>query len=120
MSVGGRTGWLGLLRGLAAAAPGLLLIVAAAWWWGPVGFAVSLTAFDAAYLLPQVRATLTASSLAGLSLWSYSLRTLVALGWIGYGWALGRPEVGGWGYVIAPFAAYVCARVLHDRHRAAA
>jgi hypothetical protein len=119
VAVAGRAGWLGVGRALAYAAPGVALIALAGWWWGGVGFALALTAFDALYLLPQVRATVTAPSLSGLSLWSYVLRTVVASGWIGYGWALGRPEVGGWGYVIAPFAAYVTIRVIADRRRSA-
>lgn len=118
VTVAGRSGRVGLLRGLLAAAPGLATIAVSAWLWGPVGFALALTAFDALYLLPQIRSVVTSASLAGLSLWSYALRAVVASGWIGYGWALGRPEVGGWGYVIAPFALYVCVRVLRDRDRA--
>lgn len=118
VAVAGRAGVVGLGKGVLAALPGLALIVAAGWMWGPVGFALALTIFDAAYLLPQVRATIKSPSLSGLSLWSYGLRALVASGWIAYGWALGRPEVGGWGYVIAPFAIYVFARVVTDRRRA--
>lgn len=120
IAVAGRAGLVGVGKGLIAALPGLTVIAVAGWMWGPIAFALALTAFDAAYLLPQIRATIKSPSLSGVSLWSYGLRMLVAVGWIAYGWALGRPEVGGWGYVIAPFALYVFLRVLADRRRTAA
>lgn len=114
--VTGRAGLMGVLRGVAYASPGLALIAAAGMAWGPVAFAVTLTLFDAAYLIPQIRAVITAPSLEGVSLWSYGLRFLTASGWIGYGIGLGRPEVGGWGYIIAPFAVYVFVRVWMSRN----
>lgn len=33
------------------------------------------------------------------------MRGTTALGWIVYGFMLGRTEAGGWGFIIAPFCA---------------
>lgn len=111
----------GALRALGRAAllitPGIAAVVATGLIFGPVAFAVALTVFDIAVIGPQILQVIRAPSLSGLSLVSYVLRATVAGGWVAYGLALGHPEVGGWGFVICPFALYVCARIIASRRR---
>lgn len=82
---------------------------------GLVLMAVALTLFDLVFLWPQLKTVATASSLEGISLWSYGLRATGTLVWIGYGFLIGRPESAGWGWIILPFCCYVIYRVYRER-----
>lgn len=84
---------------------------------GLEAYAAALAVYDGVSLFPALRATVTAPSLAGLSLPTWLLKVAVALGWIGYGLAIGHPLAAGWTLVMAPAAAFIVARIVTDRRR---
>lgn len=113
--VTGRAGLTAFGRAVMTALPMMGLVLLVGHQWGLVALALALTVYDVVFIAPQVKAVATSKSLSGISLSSYALRFAVSLGWVAYGFSIGRPEAGGWGYIIAPFAAYVIWRVLAER-----
>jgi uncharacterized protein with PQ loop repeat len=113
--VTGRAGVRAFAKAAVVAVPAMVLVLAVGHVWGLVALAVALTTYDVVFIAPQIAAVVRSTSLSGISLVSYTLRFTVSVGWVAYGFSIGRPEAGGWGYVIAPFAAYVIWRVLAER-----
>lgn len=106
-------------RALRAAAPLLLLaaagVLAVRWTVGVNGMAIALTVLDLIGLFPMLRTTVTAPSLAGVSVWGWIVQTAVYVGWIVYGIAIGNPLSAGWMYVFAPVGVFMLARLAVDR-----
>jgi uncharacterized protein with PQ loop repeat len=90
-------------------------VLAARWAGGTTGMAIALTVMDLVSLYPLIRTTLTAPSLAGVSVWSWTLKTFLYAGWITYALAIGNPLSAGWVFALFPVALFMLARLAIDR-----
>lgn len=68
-------------------------------------------------LLPQFFVTLSNKSLAGLSIWTWLIKVLVGVGWIGYGFGMGIPLSVGWAFLMVPLQVIILVRILYDRYK---
>ena len=97
----------------------VVTVLVSRWVWGLDGMAIALTAVDMCALVPMVRTTLTAPSLAGVSVWAWVFKLATYVGWITFAVAISEPLSAGWMYLMAPIAVFMLTRLAMDRGLAA-
>ena len=78
---------------------------------------LNLAVADFVALLPQLLNTFRSSSLSGLSLSSWIVKTVVATGWIVYGFGISEVLSVAWAFFMIPVYVLVVVRIVYDRRK---
>ena len=83
--------------------------------WGLVALTILLTIYDGFAVVPQMVESYRAPSLAGLSVTTWLLRVLLAIGGTIYAFGIGFPLLAGWGLILLPMSTFILIRIIRDR-----